>query len=180
MDAFRTLTGGSRFDRKRFASDMSSFEAPKASGSTLPTELDFFGSPASGTATAAGGKKEAKKLKKFRRNEEAARSSLSCPISLVSTDELIRATVKEELAEIDYPAILRKHRIKFTGLDCPNPILSITQLFTEGGKLGLDLEVRVVRSNWEKMGLGLPTAVQMAAWGIMLHVRCFIFRHFVR
>ena len=75
MDAFRTLTGGSRFDRKRFASDMSSFEAPKASGSTLPTELDFFGTPASGTAAAAGEKKEAKKLKKRRRNEEAARSS---------------------------------------------------------------------------------------------------------
>lgn len=87
--------------------------------------------------------------------------------------------MKEELAEIDYPSILRKHRIKLTGLDCPNPVLSITQLFTEGEKLGLDLDndsIRVVRSNWEKMGLGIPTAVQMAAWGIMLDVRHFAAR----
>lgn len=85
------------------------------------------------------------------------------------------------MAEIDYPLILRKHRIKFTGLECPNPVMSITQLFTQGEKFGLDLENesnKVLRSNWETMGLGTPTAVQMAAWGIMLDVRSHIITRF--
>lgn len=90
MDAFRTLTGGSRFNRTRFAGDIGAFEVrlpfqfaahfvqknPVASSSAaLPAELDFFG-----TAPAPSEKAVAKKNKKRRRVEEAARACLPAPV----------------------------------------------------------------------------------------------------
>lgn len=66
-----------------------------------------------------------------------------------------------EVVTVDYPALLRKHKIKFTGLEPPNPILALAQL--------ANCPPCVV-ANWEKMGLSQPTAVQMASWGIILEV----------
>lgn len=69
---------------------------------------------------------------------------------------------------IDYPLLLRQQRIKYTGLEPPNPITSIPELVT---RLEDTVEcVGLLRENWEKMGLKKPTAIQMAAWGVMLEV----------
>ena len=95
MDAFRTLTGGSNFDRKRFKSDMNHFQ-PAAAASTLastsaaqvPAELDFFAEPANDVTE---GKAASKKDKKRKRSVEEASSTresarlLSVPCARVLT-----------------------------------------------------------------------------------------------
>jgi len=68
MDAFRTLTGGSNFDRKRFKGDINHFQpspsssTPSTSNSTLiPAELDFF---ADSTTDESSSTKKDKKRKR--------------------------------------------------------------------------------------------------------------------
>lgn len=99
MDAFRTLMGGARFDKKRFNQDVQVFEVshpssalraretlanfcereqpkkPVASTSTsLPSELDFFGTdvPAAAGEGEEVDRATAKKNRKRKRAEEAA------------------------------------------------------------------------------------------------------------
>jgi len=61
MDAFRTLTGGSNFDRKRFKQDINHFQpnpsTSTTSASSVPAELDFFAT----TPTKVESKKEKKR-----------------------------------------------------------------------------------------------------------------------
>lgn len=72
---------------------------------------------------------------------------------------------------IDYQLLLKQNKIKFTGLDSPNPIISLAELSLklpqhakDEGRLGLIID------NWNKMGLKKPTSIQMASWGVMLEV----------
>ncbi|GAA5837774.1 hypothetical protein JCM11251_002319 [Rhodosporidiobolus azoricus] len=158
MDAFRTLTGGSRFDKKRFSGDINHFQPnkqdPVASTSTaLPTELDFFGAPAggdSGGKAAAGKEDGGKKQKKRKRTEDTP---------VVSTPS----------TPADYAALLRKHRIKLTGLDLPDPVSSLDDAVARAARLtGADKEaLEFLRNSWSENGLKEPTPVQLASWGIM-------------
>lgn len=66
---------------------------------------------------------------------------------------------------MDYPALLRQHRIKLTGLDAPNPIASFADLTANHAC------PQLIADNWVKMGMNNPTGIQMASWGIMLEVR---------
>ncbi|GAA5847136.1 hypothetical protein JCM5353_005156 [Sporobolomyces roseus] len=76
MDAFRTLTGGSNFDHKRFKQDINHFQpssnSPSTSTSTstssVPAELDFFA-----TQTKVESKKD-KKRKRAQPLEEPSES----------------------------------------------------------------------------------------------------------
>lgn len=72
-------------------------------------------------------------------------------------------------AGIDYPALLRQHRIKFTGLEPPNPITSIPELASKLSEDSLEA-LRLIGDNWKSMGLKKPTGIQMASWGVMLEV----------
>ncbi|ORY56786.1 P-loop containing nucleoside triphosphate hydrolase protein [Leucosporidium creatinivorum] len=147
MDAFRTLMGGARFDKKRFNQDVQVFEPKKPVASTstsLPSELDFFGTdqPA---ADEAVDRATAKKNRKRKRAEDAAAAA--------------------EAAGIDYPALLRQHRIKLTGLEPPNPVASFAELTSSHNC------PQLIADNWSKMGMKAPTGIQMASWGIMLEKR---------
>lgn len=86
-----------------------------------------------------------KKQKKRRRAEEAAAASA--------------------VAAIDYPAFLRQHKIKCTGLEVPHPVISWADL-TRSQAMSVAMS-----GSWDKMGMRDPTAIQMAAWGVMLEVR---------
>ncbi|GAA5961408.1 hypothetical protein JCM21900_004901 [Sporobolomyces salmonicolor] len=173
MDAFRTLTGGSRFDRTRFKADIRHFQPqldPIASTSTaapataLPSELDFFGatSPVGDSRAAATDKderKDKKKQRKRKRTEGEAEAAAG-------------AAGASEAAQVDHAALLRKHRIKLTGLDCPNPLPSVEAvaqyvLKDQAGEADKAALQRLV-DNWKRMGMKDPTGVQMASWGTML------------
>ncbi|GAA5884203.1 hypothetical protein JCM6882_002178 [Rhodosporidiobolus microsporus] len=156
MDAFRTLTGGSRFDKKRFSSDINHFQSakqdPVASTSTaLPTELDFFGAPAGadGEGKADGGKKQ----KKRKRTEEAVVAAVPVPST-----------------PADSAALLRRHRIKLTGLDLPDPVSSLDEAVARASEVaGADKDaLEFLKASWRENGLNEPTPVQLASWGIML------------
>lgn len=138
---------------------------PVASGSSLPSELDFFGTSAA--SPDPNDRAAAKKSKKRKRAADAAGalSSLRPFLTQNSWSNPLRHEAAAEAAGIDYPAFLRQHRIKYTGLDPPNPIISFAELAsTHNCPDSLSL-------NWEKMGLDKPTGVQLAAWGVMLQVR---------
>lgn len=66
-----------------------------------------------------------------------------------------------DAAEVDYAALMRQHKIKLTGLEPPNPIASLDAL-PDGSD--------VLKANWRKMGMDNPTAIQLAAWGVMIAV----------
>ncbi|BGP28042.1 ATP-dependent RNA helicase rok1 [Rhodotorula toruloides] len=159
MDAFRILTGGTRLDKKRFQADVAHFEAPKAdmvasTSTALPDELDFFGvTVGEGGAGTAEDRKAKKKERKRKRAEETAgadSAAASCA---------------------DYPALLRRHKIKLTGLDLPDPVASVDDVVrrrrTTGGDAAAE-RAEVLARNWKSLGLRDPTGVQMAAWGTML------------
>ncbi|KWU45271.1 P-loop containing nucleoside triphosphate hydrolase protein, partial [Rhodotorula sp. JG-1b] len=73
----------------------------------------------------------------------------------------------------DYAALLRKHKIKLTGLDLPEPVASINDLVARRTKSQQDDTstndaVKRIANNWRALGYKEPTGVQMAAWGTML------------
>ncbi|SCZ99632.1 BZ3500_MvSof-1268-A1-R1_Chr3-1g06171 [Microbotryum saponariae] len=158
MDAFKILTAGARFDRRRFKQDIQAFEvSPKrftqvvpksqttrvASTSTaLPAELDFFGNvtaPPESTETASKKRKKSKS-----NNQQQQQQPPEAP---------------------DYATLLRTKRIKCTGDDVPNPIPSWSHL-------PQNAQTTLLHSNWTtKMRLNEPTGIQMSAWGIMLENR---------
>ncbi|GAA5938092.1 RNA-dependent ATPase ROK1 [Sporobolomyces koalae] len=149
MDAFRTLTGGSNFDRKRFKHDIHHFQPSTVPGapsaSTVPAELDFF-------AAEAPVESEQPKKKDKKRKRTAAVSTAATPI--------------------DVAALIRKHKIKLTGLDLPAPIptlsLLASRLPTPVPTHHAEAIERLVQ-NWAQIGMkDPPTGIQMASWGIML------------
>ncbi|GAA6061522.1 hypothetical protein JCM10212_004512 [Sporobolomyces blumeae] len=158
MDAFRTLTGGSNFDRKRFKSDIQHFQpqlaataaSPASQAATsLPEELDFFATPASTSAN------EAKKRKKRKRSIEVEPES---------------AEIQEAEPPVDLAAAIRKHKIKLTGLDLPSPVGSLSSALSEASELeGSDqAALKTLGENWRRCGMKEPTGIQMASWGTML------------
>lgn len=191
MDAFRTLTGGSRFDKKRFQSDITHFTVrplsppppppsctarssspsplplpppPPAiqgesatsapSTSTVPDELDFFAQPAAAASSTSTSTKQSKAQdKKDRKRKRTADDA--APPALQPT-------------AVDYAALLRHHKIKYSGLDLPNPVASLDDLVHRAPDR--DSALRLAK-RWSAMGMKDPTGVQMAAWGTMLAVR---------
>ncbi|GAA5884111.1 hypothetical protein JCM3774_002932 [Rhodotorula dairenensis] len=172
MDAFRTLTGGSKFDRKRFAGDMNHFQEsrpkqqPVASTSTavpLPSELDFFAQPAPSSSSSS---------------VSVARKRKRAP----ETDATLESVQTTEMEPHDYAALLRKHKIKLTGLDLPEPVASVQDLVqrakaqllasasatTTGTEEQQAAALDRLARNWRALGYKDPTGVQMAAWGTML------------
>ncbi|TNY18742.1 ATP-dependent RNA helicase ROK1 [Rhodotorula diobovata] len=146
MDAFRTLTGGSRFDKKRFHADMTHFtgtaQPPNTSTATVPDELDFFAPPKPVTD-------EDRKRKRTTDHTPAANAS----------------TEPSPAPIHDYPALLRQRKIKLSGLDLPDPVASLADLVARAP----DPDVaRRLAKRWAEIGMKEPTGVQMAAWGTML------------
>lgn len=75
-------------------------------------------------------------------------------------------------APVDLAALARKHKIKLTGLDLPDPVPSVEAVVERAvaaGRVRADVEALV--RNWRAIGMKDPTGVQMAAWGTMLAVR---------
>ncbi|GAA5911141.1 hypothetical protein JCM8208_000289 [Rhodotorula glutinis] len=156
MDAFRTLTGGSRFDKKRFQSDITHFTGTPAdstpSTSAVPDELDFFAQPAAATSsTSTSTTKQSKSQDKKDRKRKRATDDPAAPAP--------------QPANVDYAALLRHHKIKYSGLDLPNPVASLDDLVHRAPDR--DSARRLAR-RWTAMGMKDPTGVQMAAWGTML------------
>ncbi|GAA6033533.1 hypothetical protein JCM8097_001441 [Rhodosporidiobolus ruineniae] len=157
MDAFRTLTGGSRFDTKRFQGDINHFQPQKqtpvasTSATALPSELDFFGSTTPTKSSESNG--DSKKQRKRKRTDESVEAAVAAP------------------ASTDYAGLLRQHRIKLTGLDLPDPVASLDDAVARVSTGRSDEEKKALeqlRRNWRQRGLREPTAVQLASWGIML------------
>ncbi|KAK4051563.1 RNA-dependent ATPase rok1 [Microbotryomycetes sp. JL201] len=156
MEAFRTLTGGIRFDKSKLkpetnliapARDVGKNVAKAVDGSTVPAELDFFGLVKRQDANAeqdyATTPSSSNKRKRQRETDQRPLSSSS------------RVSIE------DLNAVLKKHKIKLTGIDVPNPCLSIQDLVTETNSTSL------LSENWRTAGFEQSTGVQMASWGIM-------------
>ncbi|KAL8291323.1 hypothetical protein RQP46_002301 [Phenoliferia psychrophenolica] len=143
MDAFRVLTGGARF--KKQDDVRSVFETtPLPSTSQLPASLDFFAPTPSSPSSTVPQQSERAVLKKDKKRKRA-----------------LEAATTEST---DYAAFNRLHRIKFDGLEPPNPVTSIADLQRYETP-------QVLVDNWAKLGLGAPTPIQMASWGCMLSQR---------
>ncbi|GAA6006785.1 hypothetical protein JCM11491_003180 [Sporobolomyces phaffii] len=162
MDAFRTLTGGSTFDRKRFKRDIHHFQpaaAPStstAASAAVPAELDFF-------ATTPKPKKDKK------------RKRVDGDVASTADAAAAAAAAAPQLSTVDTAALIRKHRIKLTGLDLPSPCTSLSALSSaissaSAGQEHVDA-LRLLEKNWHGLGLAEPTGIQMASWGIMLAKR---------
>ncbi|GAA5839915.1 hypothetical protein JCM9279_005206 [Rhodotorula babjevae] len=158
MDAFRTLTGGSRFDKKRFQSDITHFTGALAdsapSTSAGPDELDFFAQPAAAASSTSTSTNQSKAQdKKDRKRKRTADDAAHPP---------------PQPTAVDYAALLRHHKIKYSGLDLPNPVASLDDLVHRAPDR--DSALRLAK-RWTAMGMKDPTGVQMAAWGTMLAAR---------
>ncbi|PWO00874.1 P-loop containing nucleoside triphosphate hydrolase protein [Tilletiopsis washingtonensis] len=166
-DVFRLLAGGgggARFDKRRFADDVSIFtgapatDAAAASSSSskagsssgtklsLPADLDFFGGASAQPATAAGKAGDAKGKGKAKPEADSG----------TATEPLTRATVG---------AFLKEHRLKLTGTDAPLPLASWAELSS-----------RWNAPEWlaqapAKAGFAAPTPVQCAASAVLLDDR---------
>ncbi|WFD33935.1 RNA helicase [Malassezia cuniculi] len=147
MDAFSTLTGGVRFDKRRFGEDIAVFSsartpksntAPVASaGAALPKALDFFGSH------------------KQERTELAQNTT-------VEEDTHARTPI---LTRKDLPEFLARHQLNLRGTDVPLPLASWD-----------DLEERWDVPRWLSANLGAaswrePTPIQRGAVPVMLDRR---------
>ena len=151
MDLFSALTaGGARFDKKRFAHDVSIFQdarrhedeevpatAESSAAAALPASLDFFGSHT---------------------QERASQAQDAVPSSALRAR---RAPLKKS----EVPAFLRQYQIKLTGTDVPAPLASWD-----------DLEARWHVESWlyENLLAGKwpePTPIQRGAISVMLERR---------
>lgn len=167
--AFRTLSlGVGSFDKSRFGSQVDVFDRQErqdhgsqpssvAGPSTLPAELDFFGS-------SSGGGKEAKKPVNGRQSG-ASGDDLA--------EELTKSNKKRkrELAAKQVPSLdattlkayLRKHRLNISGTDSPRPLVSWAEA---GQRYGIP---DWMSSELEGRGWDL-TGVQRAALSIAFEV----------
>ncbi|KAK4056375.1 RNA-dependent ATPase rok1 [Microbotryomycetes sp. JL221] len=153
MDAFRTLTGGIRFDKRQINAETNVFGSTKAvtsnlatelDGSNVPAELDFFGSSAVNDA-------DSKRSTTTSSNKRKRQHTTAERVDKVSAQDL--------------SAVLKRHKIKLTGIDVPEPILSIDQVISQTNCN------QVLSDNWTQAGFDQSTGVQMASWGIMLAKR---------
>ncbi|KNE54112.1 hypothetical protein AMAG_00115 [Allomyces macrogynus ATCC 38327] len=154
MDIFRSLTGGARFDKKRFLNDVQVFEAKddaaaSANVGTVATALkalDFFGTSTSGTSS----------------------SSTTAPsaAAATTTDDLDADPSVEPFAnDTAVQDFRRSHRIKVDGVDVPAPIQSFRDL-----RDTYTIRDRVAR-NVRAAGYVTPTPIQMQAIPLILRGR---------
>lgn len=157
---------------------------PVASTSTaLPSELDFFAAPVAQLQPEfdEASKKEAKKQRKRKRALDEAAAAAAGPFSPFSppypADFLL---LLENAPPVDYASLLRKHRIKLTGLDLPDPVSSLEEAVERAVQAGGSREsLEVLQTNWREVGLKEPTAIQLASWGVMLAVRLSLIAFFL-
>lgn len=147
MDAFSTLAGGVRFDRRRFGEDMAVFRtarAPKRSaapaasaGAALPKALDFFGS---------------------HKHERAAHAPAADAADTPSAHTPM-------LTRNELPEFLRKHQLSLRGTDVPLPLASWDEL---GARWDVPpwLAANLGAARWAE-----PTPIQRAAVPVMLDRR---------
>ncbi|KAM0789793.1 hypothetical protein ACM66B_006645 [Microbotryomycetes sp. NB124-2] len=155
MEAFRTLTGGIRFDKSKIKPETNVFAATKdktknvqqtVDGSNVPQELDFFGVNRTNEVNAEQEPVQTA-TKKRKRQQETKQEQPQASSSRVSIEDL--------------NVVLKRHKIKLTGIDVPNPCLSIDDLVAQTNSNSLLVE------NWKQCGFEQSTGVQMASWGIM-------------
>lgn len=147
-----------------------------ASTSVLPSELDFFGAGLTSEANDKERRKQEKKSakKRARELERTGKGRVTLELCLDSHAEHMSAA---DEVPIDFPLLLRQHRIKLTGIDSPNPIPTFNHLLTLAISVSTSSKKQAERmvlleSNWTNhLKLNEPTAVQMTAWGILLAVR---------
>ncbi len=183
MDVFRKLAGGGvSFDKKRFESDVKIFGAPDepvASGSAnkhkrkrsepkaetqaakkdaakvvVPDGLDFFGSAAKAKATVSAVEREERQSKRDGKQKEGSDSEEE---SEESSEEEEDAVTKATLS-----AFLKRNRIKLKGTDVPLPMASWAELESRFGVAPW------LRTNLDKWGWGVPTAIQKGAMPVLL------------
>lgn len=146
MDIFSSLvTGGARFDKKRFAGDMAVFNAPRArkepeastssAPAAVPKSLDFFNTHADERAAAA--------------EHDAAAAPAARPTA-------------EPMRRDELPEFLRTHHLKLTGTDVPLPLRSWAELETRW-KVAPWLYDNLLAGQWPE-----PTPIQCGAISVML------------
>ncbi|CCF49216.1 hypothetical protein NDA11_000161 [Ustilago hordei] len=199
MDIFRTLAGGgARFDKKRFQDDLKIFGGasdPQASSSStasakasskckrkrstansstcstptasnggtskviLPDRLDFFGSAAKAKSTTSAVEKQ---------NKDSKRRASSPDSKADSADESEEEEEREDkqpVTKSSLSSFLKKNKIKVKGTDVPLPMAS-------WGELESRFNVQPwLRTNLEKYGWGIPTAIQKGAMPVLLSNR---------
>ena len=152
MDAFSTLvSGGARFDKRRFAGDMGVFREARARGTpvddkqegastaVLPAQLDFFGSHRDLRAQAEAERPAAPHAKPAGRALPLQRSEL--------------------------PEFLRQHQLKLRGTDVPLPLATWDDLETRWG-VAPWLQENLATCGWKD-----PTPIQRGAMSVMLERR---------
>ena len=152
MDAFSTLvSGGARFDKRRFAGDMGVFREARARGTpvddkqegastaVLPAQLDFFGSHRDLRAQAEAERPAAPDAKPAGRALPLQRSEL--------------------------PEFLRQHQLKLRGTDVPLPLATWDDLATRWG-VAPWLQENLATCGWKD-----PTPIQRGAMSVMLERR---------
>ncbi|WFC93624.1 RNA helicase [Malassezia brasiliensis] len=146
MDIFSSLvTGGARFDKKRFASDIAVFNAPRSrkepeastssAPAAVPKSLDFFNTHADERAAAA--------------EHDAAAAPPARPTA-------------EPMRRDELPEFLRTHHLKLTGTDVPLPLRSWAELETRW-KVAPWLYDNLLAGQWPE-----PTPIQCGAISVML------------
>ncbi|WFC98568.1 RNA helicase [Malassezia yamatoensis] len=147
MDIFSSLvTGGARFDKKRFAGDIAVFNESRPHENTqkptdqpvasVPKALDFFNT--------------------HKEQRQAAAQNREEPIEIPKEKPL----KSEEVADF-----LRKHQLKLKGTDVPNPIRSWSDLYTRWN-VAPWLYENLLSGQWAE-----PTAIQCGTISVMLDRR---------
>ncbi|KNE65011.1 hypothetical protein AMAG_10677 [Allomyces macrogynus ATCC 38327] len=154
MDIFRSLTGGARFDKKRFQSDVQVFEtkgdAASTNVGTVATALkalDFFGTSSSTSGPAS--------------STPTAPSAAAATTNDLDSDPAVTPFSSDSAVQ-DFR---RTHRIKVDGVDVPAPTQSFRDL--RDTYAIRDHVARNVRS----AGYTSPTPIQMQAMPLILRGR---------
>ncbi|ORZ33247.1 P-loop containing nucleoside triphosphate hydrolase protein [Catenaria anguillulae PL171] len=154
MDLFKALTGGARFNKSKFASDLQLFQptqpASTSADSSAASELDFFSSAAPKSSKSQSPN-----------NPDTADASSSPPAPPHDDEPPVTPFPDEESTNV----FRRTHRIKADGTDVPPPAQTFGDLFTtyEFPPYLCD--------NVRAAGYTSPTPIQMQAAPIILRDR---------
>ncbi|KAI9189027.1 RNA-dependent ATPase rok1 [Blastocladiella emersonii ATCC 22665] len=169
MDIFRVLTGGAKFDTKRFQGDVDLFQAkPVATKAVKADEssLDFFGASAKKPEPKAGGKKQKKQAAKAQAgSDDEAEVDESSPAAAAADDADEEPPAEPFADEEAMHAFRRANRIKVDGDDAPAPVQTFGDLYHT-------YEVApYLRANVRAAGYTAPTPIQMQSTPIIMHGR---------
>ena len=154
--------------RKRTAGDADA-DAAKAKASSaasgakviVPDGLDFFGSAAKSKSTTSAVEKEERASKRDGKRKADADSSGSDDNEDDSEEEDERED-EPPVTKASLSAFLKRHKIKLKGTDVPLPMASWGELETRFNVSPW------LRTNLEKYGWGIPTAIQKGAMPVLL------------